>query len=78
VTGTDQQGFDLDGSAEWWWTGVPFGPTALWMIGSLAYAALLAVLWPQLRRAAVPSPVSIETGEPVQSPAASERAGASS
>lgn len=78
VTGTDQQGFDLDGSAEWWWTGVPFGPIALWMIGSLAYAALLAVLWPQLRRATVPSPVSIETGEPVQSPAASERAGASS
>jgi hypothetical protein len=50
VTGADQQGFNLDDGAEWWWPGLPVGPTAVWVIGALAYAGLLAVLWPQLRR----------------------------
>ena len=50
VTGADQQGFNLDAGAEWWWTGFPVGPTAVWVIGVLAYAGLLALLWPQLRR----------------------------
>lgn len=50
VTGTDQQGVNLDVGAEWWWTGFPTGPTAVWVVGALAYAGLLAVLWPQLRR----------------------------
>lgn len=49
VTGADQQGFNLDDGAEWWWVGVPFGPTAVWVIGALAYAATLVVLWPSLR-----------------------------
>ena len=52
VTGADQQGLNLDSGAEWWWTGFPVGPTAVWIIGALAYAGLLAVLWPQLRRPA--------------------------
>lgn len=50
VTGADQQGVNLDAGAEWWWTGFPVGPTAVWVIGALAYAGLLAVLWPQLSR----------------------------
>jgi uncharacterized membrane protein len=50
VTGADQQGLNLDAGAEWWWTDFPVGPTAVWVIGALAYAGLLAVLWPQLRR----------------------------
>lgn len=49
VTGADQQGLNLDAGAEWWWTGLPFGPTAVWLIGAIAYVALLAVIWPQLR-----------------------------
>ena len=49
VTGADQQGVNLDAGAEWWWDNFPVGPTAVWIIGALAYAALLAVLWPQLR-----------------------------
>ncbi|MGV8970453.1 MAG: DUF2142 domain-containing protein [Microbacteriaceae bacterium] len=49
TTGADQQGFNLDAGAEWWWAGFPVGPTAVWAIGALAFAALLAVLWPQLR-----------------------------
>lgn len=58
VTGTEQQGLNLDSGAEWWWTGLPVGPTALWAIGALAYAALLVLVWPQLRREAVPEPRS--------------------
>jgi hypothetical protein len=50
VTGADQQGISLDAGAEWWWPNFPIGPTAVWVIGALAYAALLVVLWPQLRR----------------------------
>lgn len=49
VTGIDQQGLNLDAGAEWWWTGFPIGPTTLWVIGSLAYAGLLATLWSSLR-----------------------------
>lgn len=51
VTGADQQGLNLDAGAEWWWTGFPVGPTAVWVIGALAYAGVLVLLWPQLRRA---------------------------
>ena len=49
VTGADQQGFNLDAGAEWWWIGLPIGPTAVWVIGVVAYAGLLAVLWAPLR-----------------------------
>ncbi len=61
VTGIDHQGLNLDSGAEWWWTGFPLGPTAVWVIGALAYAGLLAVLWPQLRRQ-VQSPVAASVG----------------
>lgn len=50
VTGADQQGLNLDAGAEWWWTGLAVGPSAVWVVGVLAYVGLLAVLWPQLRR----------------------------
>lgn len=50
ITGADQQGLNLDAGTEWWWTGLPVGPTAVWVIGVLAFAGLLAVVWPQLRR----------------------------
>jgi hypothetical protein len=43
VTGVDATGVDLDAGAEWWWPVGP-GPMATWVIGSLAYAGLLAVL----------------------------------
>jgi hypothetical protein len=53
ITGSDQQGFNLDAGAEWWWTGFPVGPTAVWVIGVVAYVALLVLLWAQLRPATV-------------------------
>jgi hypothetical protein len=53
VTGADEQGFNLDVGAEWWWTGFPVGPTVVWIVGALAYGGALALLWPQLRRPAL-------------------------
>ena len=50
VTGVGRQGMNLDDGAQWWWAGFPIGPTGLWVIGAIAYALLLTVLWPQLRR----------------------------
>ncbi len=50
VTGVGQQGLNLDYGAQWWWAGFPIGPLMVWLIGGLAYAGLLVVLWPQLRR----------------------------
>jgi hypothetical protein len=50
VTGDDRQGINLDAGAEWWWSGFPVGPIWIWVVGALAFAGLLAVLWPQLRR----------------------------
>jgi hypothetical protein len=50
VTGVDQQGPNLDAGAEWWWASLPVGPTAVWMLGALAYAGLLAMLWPHVRK----------------------------
>ena len=53
VTGANHQGFNLGAGAQWWWHGVPFGPMAVWFVGSAAFAGLLAVLWPELRRKVV-------------------------
>ncbi len=53
VTGADQQGLNLDSGVEWWWAGLPVGPTAVWLIGAASFAALLAVLGPELRRKVV-------------------------
>ncbi len=64
ITGTDQQGPNLDAGAEWWWTGLPVGPTAVWVLGALAYAGLLVVLWPQLRRLQSPAAVTEGRGAP--------------
>jgi hypothetical protein len=43
VTGVDQPGVNLDSGAEWWWPAGP-SPMATWILGTLAYAGLLAVL----------------------------------
>jgi hypothetical protein len=43
VTGIDQSGPNLDAGVEWWWQG-PIGPNAVWLLGSLAYTLLVAIL----------------------------------
>lgn len=49
VTGTDEQGPNLDAGAEWWWPDAVFGPNATWLLGSLAFAGFIAAIWPVLR-----------------------------
>ena len=46
TTGVRVQGFNLDSPREWWWPFFPSfaGPTLLWAIGSVAFAALVWVL----------------------------------
>lgn len=43
VTGIDAPGVDLDAGAEWWWH-LPFSPMAVWLVGSIAFAAAAAIL----------------------------------
>ena len=43
TTGVDDAALDPGRGAEWWWVGAP-SPLAVWMIGSLALAGLLALL----------------------------------
>lgn len=62
VTGVDQQGPNLDAGVEWWWSSIPVGPTGVWLVGVLAFAGLLAVLWPQLRQTNDPASVAAGRG----------------
>jgi len=56
VAGFDDLSANLDARIEWWWD-VPFSPTAVWIVGSLAYTAVLVVLLarPLDRRTALPA-----------------------
>lgn len=58
VTGIDQQGVNLDAGAEWWWEG-PIGPTAVWILGSLAYTLLVSILISSIARSAPGSAVPL-------------------
>lgn len=51
VTGIDASGPNLDAAVEWWWNG-PVGPNAVWLLGSLAYTLLVAVLVTHISRSA--------------------------
>ncbi len=42
VTGQDVLGADLNHNVEWWWD-IPIRPLQLWMLGSVAFAAVVAV-----------------------------------
>lgn len=50
TTGTDSFSLDPGANAEWWWDAAP-SPLAIWIIGTLAFAGLLAVLALRLPRA---------------------------
>ncbi|PZQ89689.1 MAG: hypothetical protein DI534_07805 [Leifsonia xyli] len=57
LTGTGSGGFDLDDGIEWWWNGVPFSPMLVWIVGSLAFAGLTALVVTAIRpRNAAPQP----------------------
>ncbi|QRY41701.1 DUF2142 domain-containing protein [Microbacterium hominis] len=43
TTGVDRSSIDPGAGAEWWWTGAP-APLAVWIMGSLAFAAVITLL----------------------------------
>jgi len=43
VTGVDGAGINLDSNLEWWWQ-LPITPMATWIVGSIAFATLLAII----------------------------------
>lgn len=43
VTGVDVYGWNLDSPISWWWS-IPFSPMFVWIVGSAAFAALVAIL----------------------------------
>ncbi|MCU1524500.1 MAG: hypothetical protein JWO18_1394 [Microbacteriaceae bacterium] len=43
VTGTDGRNLSLDSDVQWWWS-IPISPMVLWAIGSLTFAAALALI----------------------------------
>ncbi|TBN55947.1 DUF2142 domain-containing protein [Glaciihabitans arcticus] len=49
VTGTDGASANLDAGIEWWWD-IPISPNGVWILGSLAYAALVFVLLREFSR----------------------------
>jgi len=57
VTGIDGAAPNLDAGAEWWWTG-PLGPTAVWLLGSVAYGVLMFLIVPRLAAGRPPAPLS--------------------
>jgi hypothetical protein len=50
VTGNGALGINLDAGDKWWWGSFPFSPNAIWIIGSLAFAATMVVLVRELLR----------------------------
>ena len=56
VTGIDQQGLNLDAGREWWWN-TSLTPDAVWLLGSLVYAAAVVLVVREIspRRATSPS-----------------------
>jgi hypothetical protein len=43
ITGTDDQGFDLNSAVEWWWD-IPASPMVVLVVSSVAYGALVWIL----------------------------------
>jgi hypothetical protein len=43
ITGVDANGLSLDAGAEWWWS-MPLSPMTVLIVGSLAYAACVAIV----------------------------------
>ncbi|KQV25485.1 hypothetical protein ASC54_00280 [Yonghaparkia sp. Root332] len=56
LTGDDVKSVNLDSGLEWWWPGVP-SPMLLWLLASIAGAALIALLISSWHRAPSVMPV---------------------
>jgi hypothetical protein len=60
VSGNGHTGIDLDANEAWWWN-MPFPPDLIWIVGSLAYAAMLALIVREIARRPALSAGSPET-----------------
>jgi hypothetical protein len=49
VAGANSHGFDLDTNIKWWWSAA-LPPMGVWIVGSIAFAALLLVLVREMSR----------------------------
>lgn len=49
TVGVESNAVDPGLSAEWWWSAAP-SPLAIWLLGSVAFAAALGLIWLGLRR----------------------------
>jgi hypothetical protein len=65
VSGNQHSGLDLDAHESWWWN-MAISPDVVWLVGSLAYAAMLAIIVREISRrlprsdAAMVSPQNID------------------
>jgi glutamate mutase epsilon subunit len=55
VTGADVPDWNLNSNVEWFWSGAP-APMAVWAVGSLAFAGLVAVLVREMSISAARAP----------------------
>ncbi|MDY7526676.1 MULTISPECIES: DUF2142 domain-containing protein [unclassified Cryobacterium] len=60
VTGLDVVGWNLNVQPEWWWQGAP-SPMAVWAIGTIAFAAALAILAVQFHASYTTPNLSVQT-----------------
>lgn len=65
ISGDDVPSLNLNNSLEWWWD-LPVGPMAVWLVGSAAFVAGLALLTRELTEdaAAVTTTEELESAQP--------------
>jgi hypothetical protein len=63
TVGVDSSAVDPGLDAEWWWSAAP-SPLTIWLVGSVAFAAVFAMLWLLLRRIDDPDDIEFETAQP--------------
>ena len=76
IKGIDAPSSNLNVGIEWWWQGAP-PPMVVWVVGSIAYAALLlvvlrAVAWPVVQVAPATANTEIDEATPVTAVAADD------
>lgn len=47
IEGANGHGFNLDSNIKWWWS-IPIPPMVIWILGSVAFAALLGILFREI------------------------------
>lgn len=58
LTGIDAPGLNLDAGREWWWD-LPFGPNAVWVIGSVAFAGAVFILIREIASVRTVAPATV-------------------